>query len=170
MSLPRQAELLKMFSYDPATGVLSWRYRDGYPAQWNGRFAGKPAGGPTHVHGYIVVNLGKGKLALAHRIIWKMLHDEEPPSIDHVDGDEANNRETNLRAATHSQNMRNKAPHRGKVLPKGVSTTRKPGRYRASIFLDGKCVNLGVFDGPEAAHGAYCDRAEKAFGEFARFN
>ena len=158
-----------MFSYDPKTGVLSWRYRPGYRVQWNGRFAGKPAGGATHANGYIVINLGGNQVRLGHRIIWKMLHNEEPPGIDHIDGDGANNREVNLRAASHTQNMRNKAPHRGKALPKGVSATKQSGRYRASIFINGKQTNLGVFDDPMVAHAAYCNRAAEAFGEFARF-
>jgi hypothetical protein len=65
--------------------------------------------------------------------------------------------------------MRNKASHRGKALPKGVSRCAGTDRLRASIYIDKKCRHLGMFDTPAEAHAAYCAAASKAFGEFARF-
>lgn len=167
-SLPSKDELEKSFSYDRETGLLYWRARDDRRPQWNGRFAGQRAGGPSPSHGRIVVNLGR-RLVLAHRVIWKMVHGEDPPlDIDHIDGDPTNNRLSNLRLATKHQNLRNAKRHRGKALPKGVTLDKKRGNYRANIYIAGRQRHLGNFDDPAQAHAAYCAAAREHFGEFAR--
>lgn len=167
--LPPQDELLELLSYDPLSGKLMWKFRPVGPATWNGKWAGKIAGGVSKSNGHMVLNIGR-RLMLVHRVIWKMVYGVDPPhDLDHRDGDPTNNRQTNLRSATHFQNMRNKKPHRGKALPKGVSWSKAGNRYRASIFINNKQRHLGLFDDPSDAHSAYCAAATKAFGEFARF-
>jgi len=166
--LPSQNTLLELLNYDPLTGELRWKFRPEGPPQWNGKWAGKLAGGVSKSQGHMVLNIGR-RLMLVHRIIWKMVYGVDPPhDLDHRDGDPTNNRLSNLRSATHFQNMRNKKPHRGKELPKGVSL-HKCGRYRASIYINSRCRHLGLFDDPDEAHAVYCAAAAVAFGEFARF-
>lgn len=167
--LPSHADLLQWLNYDPASGILRWRLRADRSPQWNGKWAGQPAGGPSKSNGHHVLSLC-GKPVLAHRVIWKMSYGVDAPNdIDHRDGDPLNNRLTNLRLATKHQNLRNSKLHRGKNLPKGVSWHHGAGRYRASIYLSGKCKHLGLFDTPVGAHEAYKRAAGAAFGEFARF-
>lgn len=163
--LPSQDELRRLFEYDPQSGKLIWRHRPESDARWNNRFAGKEAG---HVskRGYVQVQVGD-RLALAHRVIWKWLHDEEPPEVDHRDTDPSNNREQNLRASTRSQNLANRRGKRGKALPKGVQLTAH-GRYCAQIAAEGETVHLGNFETAEEASAAFTAAARTRHGDFAR--
>lgn len=167
--LPSLEELQTAFRYEPDTGLLYWRARPDRSPQWNGRHAGKIAGAPSKSQGRIVVNF-LYRPVLVHRVIWKMVHGEDAPAdIDHIDGDPTNNRIGNLRLATKHQNLRNSRLHFGKLTPKGVSFDKRSGKFRASIYLEGRCKHLGHFPDPETAHAAYCAAAREHFGEFARF-
>lgn len=150
--------------YEPETGVLRWKHRPGSPANWNARYAGAVAG--TRGLHSVLVQVGGAKYR-AHRIIWRMIKGADPSNeIDHIDGDPFNNALTNLREATHAQNMYNRRA-RG-VLPKGV--TQRGGRYEAGIRLRGVGRHLGTFDTPEEAHAAYAKAAQELFGKFACSN
>jgi hypothetical protein len=165
LPLPPQNELRQMLDYKPESGLLIWRYRPELDARWNNRFAGKVAG---HIskRGYVQVQVG-ASLALAHRVIWKWLYDEEPDEIDHRDCSPTNNRAINLRPATHSQNMANRGSNRNRSLPKGVSLTAR-GRYRASINIEGRTVHIGNYKTPEEASAAFGRAVVARHGEFAR--
>src|SRR5262245_47586099 len=116
--LPDHDELDRRLTYDHESGVLRWRERPEGPPQWNGKWAGKVAGGPSKSNAHHVVRFGN-RLLLGHRIAWKLFSHEEPPEhIDHIDGDPMNNRIANLRAATRHENLRNAKRHKGKGLPK----------------------------------------------------
>lgn len=88
---------------------------------------------------------------------------------DHIDGNGLNNCRTNLRLATHQQNMQNRKMSKANVVGyKGV-TKRENGRFRAQIKSDGKRYSLGTFTTAEEAHTAYCAAARELHGDFARF-
>lgn len=108
MKLPPRDSLQSLLRYDPESGDLFWLARG--EASWDARFAGKPALIAKHSSGYCSGAL-HGKNVYAHRVIWKMVHDEEPPAIDHLDGDRQNNTLRNLRATSHRLNMRNRGRH-----------------------------------------------------------
>lgn len=165
VELPSQSELRRLFDYQPDTGLLIWKPRPEMDARWRGRFEGKVAG---HVskRGYVQVQVG-GRLALAHRVIWKWLHDEEPPEVDHRDTDRSNNRELNLRASTRSQNLANRKARPCRTLPKGVQLTAH-GRYRAEMHADGKTIHIGNYSTPELASAAFAKAVAERHGEFAR--
>jgi len=94
---------------------------------------------------------------------------------DHRDGDGLNNRRSNLRTATASQNRANgaKQRRRGDLPPsspfKGVHRTRD-GYLTAKIKVNGQTRYLGTFPTEEAAARAYDAAARDAFGEFAQVN
>ena len=139
------------------------------PPQWNGKMAGKPFG-TKHNRGYIHGDIG-GTKYLAHRIIWKMVTGEEPPEIDHDDGNGTNNRFANLLASNHQSNMRNaerRVPNTSGVV--GVYPARG-GRWTARIKTNGTFHTLGTFDTIEAAHAVRMARQrELGFTERHRLN
>ena len=88
---------------------------------------------------------------------------------DHKNGDGLDNRRSNLRNATTSQNMCNQRKKANSASGlKGASWAGHLGKWRATIRLNGKRKSLGVFDTPEQAHAAYCKAAPDFHGEFAR--
>ncbi len=120
-------------------------------------------------HGYIALNI-KQKPYKAHRVAWAIHHGAWPNGeIDHIDGNGKNNRLTNLRLVTHSQNCKNrKLNSNNNSKNKGVSWYPKYEKWRAYISLDGKWISLGYFTTKEEAIAAR-QRAElKYHGEYAR--
>ena len=88
---------------------------------------------------------------------------------DHVDGDGLNNRRSNLRLATKTENNRNaRRSVRNTSGFKGVSWDKPRRKWRADIKVSGRSKHVGYFDTPKAAHAAYCEAATRLHGEFAR--
>ena len=92
--------------------------------------------------------------------------------VDHADGDCLNNRRSNLRSCTNQQNQFNQKPQKGRLSKyKGVSLLwNRPKPYRASIYLNGVTIHLGVFVLEKEAALAYNRAATEYFGDFARIN
>src|SRR6185437_16179325 len=112
--LPHRETLERLFSYDPETGILLWRAWSGGTAH-----AGTRAGslGPRHR----VLNV-QGSHYLEHRIIWKLVTGNDPVAeIDHANGVGDDNRWSNLREASRTQNAHNlKTPSTNTSGFKGV--------------------------------------------------
>lgn len=147
-----QTEARRIFDYDEVSGVLRWKRRDDRGHDWNMRFVGEEAGALSKA-GYRYINI-LTKLHLAHRLIWLwMTGDQLPPTIDHINGEKADNRWSNLRAATYAQNGANvglRSTNKSGV--KGVSWDRKKSAWVAMITVNGKQTFLGYFATiPEAA-------------------
>lgn len=105
-----------------------------------------------------------------HRIIWFLVNGAWPKMhIDHIDGDKHNNRLSNLREASRSENNWNKGIYKSNTSGyKGVCFNTKSGRWQAQIKKHGVRKYLGLFDTPEAAADAYWIAAKEMHGEFAR--
>jgi hypothetical protein len=81
---------------------------------------------------------------------------------DHIDRDGLNNRRSNLRIATQSQNLVNSKTS-GKLL-RGVE---KSGRgFAARITVKGKKLYLGTFNTELEAHEAHINKSIEIYGEF----
>jgi hypothetical protein len=163
--LPSQEELKELFTLDSDTGALAWNPRRDRMGRNIGRLNSKC--GHITDRGYILIGV-KDKQYYAHRIIWKMLYNEEPHELDHIDGCKSNNNPNNLRVATHSQNVRNSRRRAAKTLPKGVRKHLSSGKYESRIRVDGKAIYLGLHPTAEEAHTAYCMAADKHHQNFAK--
>lgn len=125
--------------------------------------------------GYIVGNImesGTQKQIKLHRLVTNC---PKGLSVDHKRGNSSrfDNRLSNLRICTNSENQMNKPPQIDNPLQvKGVNAIqRKHGkRYRAQITLNGKIHHLGVFDTLKEAADAYDEAAKQLFGDFAYLN
>ena len=109
-----------------------------------------------------------GKSISFHRFI---MNAKEGEIIDHIDGNTHNNRKSNLRKASQSQNLQNtKTRIDNSTGYKGVSFNKRTRRYEAYININGKKKGLGLFDTANTAAQAYNRAAVHFFGEFARTN
>lgn len=142
------ARLREALTYNPETGLFHWRIHVA------SRVPGDVAGNKTW--GYTEVCLD-GKSYRAHRLAWFFVYGEFPEHfIDHIDGDRANNRISNLRLATQAQNLQNLWRNRGKYTKLlGVTYHKQAGKWMAQIRADGRNKNLGLYDTDTDAHLAY---------------
>lgn len=118
-------------------------------------------------YGYRQQWLGGGAMRsiMLHRAV---LNPESGVFVDHIDRDGLNNRRSNLRLCTHTENMRNRKRHKNnKSGYKGVKQTAS-GRFEAGIRVDKKYHYLGLFDNPKDAHDAYVDASGKLHLDFGR--
>ena len=149
--------LFEYLAYDPATGVLRWRFDHRGSAR-----AGDVAGSITRL-GYRIIKIQQVRY-FAHRIVWAMHHGAWPVlEIDHRDGQRTRNVITNLRQATRSQNCKN-------VAAKGYRFEADRGKWLARIKANGRQINLGRFATEAEAAAAYETAKRIYFGEFARAN
>jgi HNH endonuclease/AP2 domain len=93
------------------------------------------------------------------------------PFVDHVNGNGLDNRRSNLRTATDSQNSMNRGRRSDNTSGyKGVSWNRQCQSWEASICMAGKSTYLGLFSAAKTAARAYDMAAIATFGEYARLN
>lgn len=170
-----------LFHYEPESGDLLWKRReremfktDGSCKTWNTRFAMRVAGhqktyrcGERH---YTEVEL-YGQRHSAHRIIWEMHNGAIPlgMEIDHVDRDPWNNKLSNLRLCTRSQNMMNRrVPNHNTSGYKRVSWNNVKKGWEAQIKVNRKTIHLGSYDTKELAAAEYAKAATMHHGTFKR--
>lgn len=146
--------LRERLSYDPETGVFTWRVRPA-PNTNVGDVAGSWNG-----NGYLQVSVDGVQHPL-HRLAHLYMEGYWPAGeVDHRDGDKGNNRWLNLRDGTKAINMQNKRKAQANNRSTGLLGAYfdwKRGKFSASIKLGGKSRYLGSFDTAEAAHLAYVE-------------
>lgn len=88
--------------------------------------------------------------------------------VDHINGNGLDNRRSNLRLATSSQNQMNRgAPKNNTTGYKGVHRSQTKGKWIAVIKARSKPHYLGTFKTPQSASEAYNRAAKELHGEFA---
>jgi hypothetical protein len=96
-------EAAKLLNYDSNSGLLTWRIDRGYKYK-----AGTIAGTLSN-KGYIHIKIG-GVRYTAHRLAWVIYYGSEPTNeIDHINRIRNDNRISNLRDVTKSENCRNRS-------------------------------------------------------------
>jgi len=90
------------------------------------------------------------------------------PIMDHIDHDPLNNRRSNLRPATNSQNLHNRNHDRNNTSGyPGVYYVKARGNYIAKIGYGGTQIYLGTFDDPGVAYRVRCAKKRELAGKFA---
>ena len=122
-------------------------------------------------HTWRVTNSGYACRTLKHPVsvyMHKVILGAKPNEQgDHINGDRLDNRRRNLRLATNQQNLCNRGKQRNNTSGfKGVYWHKSCQKWGASIKLNGTKIHLGLFDGKEIAHAAYCGAAKMYHGEF----
>jgi len=104
-----------------------------------------------------------------HRLL---LNSKPNEKCDHINHDGLDNRRSNLRVATNSQNMMNQFKLSGTTSShfKGVVWHKRDKIWEASIRLNQRGIYLGRFSDEVEAAKAYNMAAIKYFGEYARLN
>ena len=98
-----------------------------------------------------------------------VLRREKGFDVDHINGNKLDNRRSNLRLATRSENQMNcHNPRFNKTSYKGVS--QKGNRFQSKVRYKGQTVYLGSFLTKEEAAYAYNEMAKKLYGDFAVLN
>jgi hypothetical protein len=158
-----RAALIAMLSYDPATGVFRWRSKSGSKVK-----VGAVAG-TIMAHGYVRICIRR-RFFYGHRLAWLFVHGDWPTEeIDHINGDRADNRIANLRAADRARNARNAGLGRNNTSGvTGVSWAARDQKWSAYIMVSRRKISLGNHATIESAVAARKAAERRYFGEFAR--
>ena len=112
----------------------------------------------------------KGKNIFMHREIMKC--DDKTKIVDHINHNTLDNRKSNLRICTASQNQYNKVKGRGDFVSKfkGVCYLPKKHGWKASIRVNKRMIVRGVYKDEIIAAAVYNKLATIYHGEFAYLN
>jgi hypothetical protein len=111
-----------------------------------------------------------GRMVLMHRLI---MGAQPGQCVDHADRHGLNNRRSNLRFATYSQNGANKEVpnsngYRG--VYQDIDRERGRIRWRACISVDSRTIHVGRAKTVQEAAALYDAAASRIYGEFAVLN
>jgi len=152
-----QDRLKELFHYNEVTGIFTRKThgkRDITHVDSNG-----------YISGFI-----DGKKRRVHRMAWIYSHGECAlgMEVDHINRDKTDNRISNLRVATKSQNQTNSPKQlSNKSGRKGVCWHKASGKWISQISYAGKVIYLGLYKTIDEAYVVYCKENTKLNGEYA---
>jgi hypothetical protein len=117
-----------------------------------------------HSAGYVCTS----RSLLLHRLIMKA---RKGQVVDHANRNKLDNRKSNLRLCTTSDNNKNRRVAKSsKSGYKGVYWCSQNERWRASINVNSRRIHLGFYDCVKTAALAYNKAAVRYFKQFAMLN
>lgn len=142
--------LMATIHYDGETGIFTSKVDR---VKWR---VGTPVG-TVRANGYVQICVDR-KLYYAHRLAILFATGAFPSfAADHINGDKADNRISNLRCASRSINAQNRIRHNANCVVDmlGVKLANQKSGFVATISACGKVRHLGTYATKEAAHSAY---------------
>ena len=116
-----------------------------------------------------------GKIQALHRMIYLWNHGHLPKTLDHIDGNRANNKIENLREATQHKNCLNrkhqatsKSPYKNVYLQAPTKNAEWKRNWVVSVNVAGKRKYIGSFEDLELADLVATEARDKFQGQFAR--
>ena len=112
----------------------------------------------------------QNKLIRLHRLILNLSY-KDGAEVDHINRNKLDNRKSNLRLCTTTQNCANRQRRRDNISGyKGVRWNVPAKKWQARIQCKGVSYHLGIFNKIEDAVMAYDMAAKNLFGDFACIN
>lgn len=149
----------KIALIDDADLPLVNRWKWGYVPRSNG------------VGGYVARWESGGSSRTTIYLHRQLMNAQPCQQVDHINGDGLDNRRSNLRLCSQSQNFANRRILPQRSLPyRGVYYDKRRSNYFAAIKVNGKSYRLGTFTNPKDAALAYDKAAQSHFGDFASLN
>ena len=139
----------ELLNYSEATGQFTWRAN-------RRRVDAGDVAGTLHINGYVYVTVDYRRYR-AHRLAWLYVYGSWPTKdLDHINRDKKDNRISNLREVSKSENQQNRPLNsNNKSGFMGVSWNKKNRCWQAHIRTNGKSRNLGSYKTPAEAGAAY---------------
>ena len=140
-------------TYDPDTGMFKWLdVSNCNGSKKSGWFLGS-----LDNKGYYKIGV-LGKDYSAHRLAWYLMKGSFPKEqIDHINGVRTDNKISNLREVTNSQNQQNIKKARGTCFNK------RSKKWESAIGHKGVKIYIGLFNTEEEAHQAYLNKKREIF-------
>ena len=144
--------LRECLTYEEASGKLFWKKRPlahfantNACGTWNSKYAGTTAGSPNIKRRWST-KIG-GELYQNHRLAWALCYGTWPKEqIDHINGDPEDNRISNLRDVSNTENQRNvKRKSNNTSGVNGVSWHKRDRVWCATIRANGRQKHIGQF-------------------------
>lgn len=157
-----QSVLRQRLHYSPRTGVFTWTGVGCGRRVKKGDIAGS-----VWSTGYRRISLSRRAYG-EHRLAFLYMTGRFPTQVDHRNRNKKDNRWSNLREATASQNGANRRFSRNNTSGfKGVTFHKGTSKWQAGRRFGEKFVHLGLFETREEAAMAYQRAMQKTYGVFA---
>jgi hypothetical protein len=128
-----------------------------------------PSSKTPYATGYIP---GRKAPVYMHRLIMGVVNSGRKTECDHRNHNGLDNRRSNLRVCTHSQNSANRRRVEGAATPyRGIAWRPKRNKWVAIVNdPSGGRIEAGAFTDPIEAAMAFDRKAREVYGEFATLN